>query len=239
MNVHPFRPRADHPAASGNGPSADIDDSFPFDHHEDFAEFDDADESINRYGSVDRQFRYAHRTVSATLLAALTGIRVTVCQAFHCAFFGLLEDVGDDDGLIATPTLIIVGRRERLNVASGWMDEHPPPDVAALMAAADAEDLTDDVDRRISELIERYSLDLAFAADTNPSLTLGSMTALHDRVIDEILDLLLSCRFDEIERLVTTTIDLLRRMPSSVRPIGGAVFVPVGDELPFLPPMSV
>lgn len=228
MTVHPLRPH-----------TADIDDSdhdfpydFPHDFHEDFADFEDADESMRRYGSLDRQYRYAHRTVSATVLAALTGIQIPVCQAFHHTFFGLLEDIGDHDGLIATPGLLIAGRRERIAAASDRLAEHPEPDVPALMAAADFDEPTRDLDQRIDQIIERHSLDLAVAAGTNPSLTLGSTAALHDRAIDEILDLLLSCQVDEIERLTDTTIDLLRRMPSSIRLLGDAVLHPLGGSTP-------
>ena len=236
MTVHPFRPRTADSRACADRASADIDDDFPYDFHEHFAEFDDADESMRRYGSLDRQYRYAHRTISATVLATLTGIRIPVCQAFHCAFFGLLEDVGDLDGLIATPCLLIAGRRERITAASAWLNGHPEPDVPALTAAADPDEPAGDLDRRITETIERHSLDLASAAGTNPALTLGSTTALHDRVMHEILDLVLSCQVDEIERLTDAAIDLLRRMPTSIRPLGDAVLHLLGDPTLAVPP---
>jgi hypothetical protein len=182
---------------------------------------------MGRYGSLDRQYRHAHRTVSPTALATLTGIQIPVCQAFHCAFFGVLEDVGDLDGLIATPCLLIAGRHERVAAASSWLGGHPPPDVPAMMAAADPDEPAGDLGGRITETIERHSLDLAIAAGTNPSLTLGSMMALCDRIVDEILDLVLSCQVDEIERLTDAAIDLLRRAPTSIRPLGDAVLHPL------------
>ena len=225
MTVHPLRSH-----------TADVDDDsdleFPFDFHEDFADFEDADESMHRYGSLDRQYRYAHRTISATVLAALTGIQVPVCQAFHYSFFGLLESVGDFDGLVATPRLLIPGRQDRIAAASDWLGGHPEPDVAAMMAEAeqDFDESAVELDHRIAETIDRHSLDLAMVARTNPSLTLGSTAALHERVIDEILDLLLSCQVDEIDRLTDTAIDLLCRMPTSIRLLGGAVLHRLGDS---------
>jgi len=239
MTVHPFRPLTADSDAFADRASADIDRCFPFDFHEDFAEFDDADESMHRYGSLDMQYRHAHRTISATVLAALTGIQIPVCQAFHCTFFGLLEDVGDYDGLVATPGLLIAARRERIAAASDWLDGHPEPDVPALIAAADPDEPASDLDQRIDETIERHSLDLASAAGTNPSLTLGSTTALRERVIDEILDLLLSCQVDEIERLTHAAIGLLRRMPTSIRPLGDAVLHLRGNSAAAIPPWSV
>ncbi|MDW3214993.1 MAG: hypothetical protein R8G01_13400 [Ilumatobacteraceae bacterium] len=230
MTVHPFRPRTANPRPSADPTIADLDDDFPDDFHEDFATFDDADDSMRRFGSLDRQYRYAHRTVSPTVLAALTDIQVPVCQAFHCSFFGLLEDVGVLDGLIATPSLLVAGRPERVAAASSWLDGHPPLDVEAMIAAADSDEPAGDLDLRITETIKRHSLDLADATGANPSLTLGSVMALHDRVIDEFLDLVSSCRIDEVERLTDVAIDLLRRMPTSIRPLGGAVLVPLGPR---------
>ena len=126
-----------------------------------------------------------------------------------------------------------------IDAASNWLDGHPEPDVPAMLATADPDEPAGDLDRRITETLERHSLDLASAAGTNPSLTLGSTTALHDRVIDEILDLVLSCQVDEIERLTDVAIDLLLRMPTSVRAVGDAVFHLLGDPTLVLPPMSV
>ena len=49
MTVHPLRPRIADSRASADRALADIDDDFPYDFHEDFAEFDDADESTHRH----------------------------------------------------------------------------------------------------------------------------------------------------------------------------------------------
>ena len=227
MTVYPFRPRTTDSLASADLAFDDFDDEFPHDFHTDFADFDDADESMHRYGSHDRQYRYAHRTLSPTVLAALTSIQIPMAQVFHYAFFGLLEDVGDFDGLIATPSLLIAGRPERVAAATHWLGGHPSPDVPTLLAAADPDEPAGDLDLRITETIEYHSLALVGAVGTNPSLTFGSTAALRDRVIDEILDLVLSCQVDEIERLTDATIDLLRRMPTSIRPLGNATLHPL------------
>jgi hypothetical protein len=53
------------------------------------------------------------------------------------------------------------------------------------------------------------------------------MMALCDRIVDDVLDLVLSCQVDEIERLTDVAIDLLRRVPTSIRPLGNAVLHPL------------
>ena len=231
MTVHPFRTRGN-PPSERDDPAIDHQvGEFPYDFHEDFADFDDSDEAMTRYGSIDRQYRYAHRTISAPLLAILTSIQIPVCQVFHRCLFGLLENVGDFDGLIATPKLLIT-RTERAAAASTWLAQHPQPDVAALLAASDPDESCGSVDRHITENINRHSLGLAAAADSNPSLTLGSVAALQEQLIDDVLDLVLSCQVDEIQRLTATAIDMLGRMPASIRLIGGAAITPIDVAVP-------
>lgn len=217
MTVHPFRIDPD--------PADDIAE-FPDDFHEDFAGFDDADNEMTRFGSVDRQYRYAHRTISASLLATVTGVPVPECQAFHHVVFALLEDVGDADGLIATSGLLIAGRRRRVNAATGWLATHTPPVVAQLLAASDPDESAESIDRHIAGCIERHSLGLAVAADTNPSLSLGSLAALEERLVADVLDWVLTCDVDEIQRLTAATIELLCGLPGSIRLIGGATLTP-------------
>lgn len=200
-------------------------DEFPYDFDVDFnvdlADFNDTDEMMTRYGSIDVQYRHAHRTISASMLAILTGVRIPVCQAFHHAAFGLLEDVGDYDGLVATPGVLIAGRTERLPAATAWLADHPLPDVRALEESSD-----------VADIVDRHSLGLAMATNANPSLTIGSLVALQERLIGEVLDIQGECQVDEIDLLTETTLDLLGQMPASLRLVGGAI-------VRALPPLSV
>lgn len=214
MTLHQLRPVVGH---------ADANAEFPDDPHPDFDDFDDFDDSTNRYGSADRQYRHAHRTISATILSTLSGIRLSTCQAFHCALFGLLEDVGDYDGLIATSGLLIAGRPDRLQAAAAWLAANPPPDRESLTATAPFDEPCRELDERIADIVERHSLDLAVAADSNPSLTMGCDDAVRAQVGDEVLDLIGDYQVDEIDRLTTLAIELLGRLPDPVRLRGDAV----------------
>lgn len=237
MTVHPFRPRANQPVdppVDPATPTIEDDDAFPYDFNEDFAEFDDSNEDMRRFGSIDVQYRYAHRTLSAPLLAMLTDVQIPDCQAFHRVLFALLEDVGDFDGLVATPHVIVAGRPDRVAAARGWLTEHPPPDVAALHDALLDGRLDDD---HVTRCIERHSLGLAQAAGSNPSLTIGSLEALQHRLIGDVLDILISCSNDDFHRLTDMVIRLLARLPDSLGLVGGAVVVPVHHGEP--PPLSV
>lgn len=233
MTVYPF-PNP-HSNASGLVDAAlDRDeDRFP----DDFVDFDDATEEMARYGSADRQYRFAHRTISATVLALLTGVQIPVCQSFHHVFFSLLELVGDFDGIVGTPTLLIAGDRERITRASEWLANHPQPDVPTIIASLDIDELFADLDDSIEHCIDQHSLGLAIAVGANPSATMGSLVHLQERLIDDVLELLHSCRKDEIDRLTDTALDLLGRMPESIHLVGGATLRRLTDSA--IPPLSV
>lgn len=222
MTVYPFPARRITSSGQADSASALAPSTFPDDIHDDFPEFDDTEEEIARYGSADRQYRWAHRTISSTVLAILTGVQIPVCQAFHHALFGLLEHVGDFDGLVATPNLLIGRDSAQIARASEWLTSHPQPDVSTLISRFDIDEPVAEVDRYIDRCIDQHSLGLATAADTNPSLTLGSIAHLQDRLIDEVLELLLSCQIDEIYRLTDAGVDVLGRMPESMLLAGGA-----------------
>lgn len=237
MNVYPFQPRV---ARHASPIDATFEDDFPFDHHPEFDCFEPDDEVMNLFGSIDRQYRYAHRTISATILATLTGVDIATCQALHSALFELLEAVGDFDGVIVAPTLFIAGRNDRLARTAGWLQGNPPPDVDALWEAAEFEDVsTELLGRRIDATIERHSLDLAMAADTNPSLTFGSFAALEGHLGEKVLERMDPYRVDHVERLIRMALDLLLCLPDGIRLEGGATIHPIGPVERLLPPLSV
>jgi hypothetical protein len=155
------------------------------------------------------------------LLAALTGVGLPDCQDFHHVLFSLLESIGDFDGLIATPS-VVVGRGEPLDAALAWLATYPAIDVDSMIASADELEDNVDLDRRIDAAIEAHSLALAVAVDTNPSLTFGSIEAVRERLVDDVLEITLSCRPDQIEALTATALELLARLPGSTVIVGGA-----------------
>jgi hypothetical protein len=175
-------------------------------------DFDDLDESLNRYGGLDRSNRFAHRVVTPQLLAGLTGAELSLCRAYHRALFQLLEDLGDFDGLIATSEFFADTSARRLQAADEWLSEHPSPDPSDgsppdRLAAAD------------------HSLELAVAMDTNPSLTFGSMTSLVDRLVGEVLEVDEfggTCSAAEIEFLTAVALVLLASTAAFATTIGGA-----------------
>ena len=63
----------------------------------------------------------AAELVSSEALMQMTGLTLPVCEAFHAAFVNLVEDVGDFDGLIVTPHLLVVGRDDRVDAALDWL----------------------------------------------------------------------------------------------------------------------
>lgn len=128
MSVHHLTPRR-HPEGTRPPIIEDegADDGFDPD-------VDDLDETLKRFGSVGPANRRAHCVINASVLAAVTGYPTFVCEEFHHALFTLLGDVGDFDGLLATP-LVCVGRSDRLEAARQWLAAHPPVDVDAMLAA--------------------------------------------------------------------------------------------------------
>lgn len=182
-------------------------------------DIDDGDETLNRYGTVDRPNRLAHRVINTSVLAALTGYPTVVCEEFHHVLFSLLESVGDFDGLITTPT-VCVGRADALAVARAWVGEHPPVDIDARIADADETESNDETWRRIIADIEAHSLALAVVAGTNPSLTFGSLNAVSERITDGVLEIALSCMPEQITTLTRVAFDLIARLPDPVVIVG-------------------
>ena len=230
MNVHPLRPPVDRVEDPFASPPDEADPPFPHDFHPDF---DDADETLARFGSVDRQYRYAHRTISSTVLSALTGVSLDDCQEFHWACFGLLEHVGDFDGLVAVPPLLVVGRDERAARASRWLEGNPPPSREAIDSGAEDADEPFVDGEEFLALIERHSLDLALASDSNPSLTFGSSEAFERAIGDRLFEVVDTYCVNHVSDLIAVTLDQLARLPDSVRPLGGATVIPL--ESKFIP----
>lgn len=194
---------------------------FPTGHDvDDVDDVDDTDESTNRYGTLDATNGVAHRVVNASLLTAITGFAPIPCQEFHHVFFALLEDVGDFDGLIATPVGCI-GRRAALAAAHAWIATHPAIDGGGVLATADEESGDDAWQRTIAQ-IEAHSMALAEAVGTNPSLTFGSVEAVSERLADDVLEIALSCLPEQVTTLTRVALDLVARLPESVRVVGGA-----------------
>ena len=180
---------------------------------------DDVDESLNRYGSLDPANHLAHRVINPSALSALTGFMLTVCEEFHHVLFGLLETIGDFDGLIATPS-VCIGRADALLTAGEWITSNPALDVEAAVAAADEMEPNQDLWQRIGDEIAAHSLALATSTGTNPSLTFGSIEAVSERLADDVLDITLSCIPKQIDELTTMALDLIARLPESVQIVG-------------------
>lgn len=232
MTVHPFRRQAERHADRPNRAAGDDSITLGLEHSaayvvddaddiDDAYDVDDLDESRHRFGGLDRSNRLAHRAITPPLLAALTGVGLPDCQDFHHVLFSLLESIGDFDGLIATPS-VVVGRGEPLDSAPAWLAAHPAIDIDSMIASADELEDNVDLDRRIDAAIQAHSLALAVAVDTNPSLTFGSLEAVRERLVDDVLKITLSCRPDQIEALIATALELLARLPRSTVIVGGA-----------------
>lgn len=154
-----------HSRRTGIGTCHDLSDARPFSdvsqdlaHTDDLDDlddlFDDLDGSRNRYGSLDPATGLAHRAVTPQLLAGLTGLDLPLCRAFHCALFGLLEDIADFDGLIATSEFWVGADARRMPAADQWLFEHPAP-------------VPDDGSRLAREAVDAHSLALATAMETS------------------------------------------------------------------------
>ena len=165
MTVHPFRPPGGHRSRIADRVPSDplcqtgvgnVDDVGEYEH------FDDFEESMHRFHSFDRADPLAHRTLTPAMLASLSGVPLTWCQPFHFVLFALLEDVGDFDGLIATPRLLMGAGDARLDSAQAWLRHQPAPDVAAMVEASENDDfstVTDD-DEHITAAVDAHSLAL-------------------------------------------------------------------------------
>lgn len=215
MSVHLFPCRSD--VATGDFAVDDVDD---------IDDVDDADESLNRFGSTDRRLRHAHLALNTTVIAAITGFPTDACEEFHHTLFTLLEAVGDFDGLIATP-LVCIGRVDAAVRAQTWLAAHPAVDVAAMYTAAcdpdaDLPATAGDIWTQIDAAIQAHSLGLATAADTNPSLTFGSIEALSERLQVDICEITLECMPAQVTTMTTVALDLIARLPESVHLVGGA-----------------
>lgn len=148
------------------------------DEHDDGADelLDGLDETANRFGSFDVDHRLAHRAITPGLLAGLCRLDMELCRLFHAVVFELLEDFGDFDGLIATPDFFVDTGPRRMRSVKGWMFDHPAP--------AGGDD-----PRAGRNAIADHSHELAVAIESNPSLTFASTAALHERLLDGVLDL--------------------------------------------------
>ena len=213
MSVLPFQPRD---AVTPHGRCAIADE---FDEFDEFDDMDDVDESLNRFGSFDRSHRVAHRVINPSVLSALTGFPPIPCQEFHHVLFDLLEAIGDHDGLIATP-LVCIGRTAALPIAHEWLAAHPAVDVDATRESADESESNDALWRRIKAGIEAHSLALAVATGTNPSVTFGSIEAVSERLADDVLEIAVSCMPQQITELTETVLELVARLPETVRVVG-------------------
>lgn len=215
MSVHPFQP-ARHPDVEAPPIYEDDDADDGFDPN-----VDDLDETLARFGSVGPANRSAHRVINTSVLAALTGYPTYVCEEFHHALFTLLEDVGDFDGLLATP-LVCVGRADVFDVAREWLAANPPVDVDAMLAARGDGETDDHLWSRINAAIDAHSLALAAAAGSNPSLTLGSIDAISDVIDDRMIEIALSTMPEQVIALTRVAFELIARLPESVVITGGA-----------------
>jgi hypothetical protein len=175
--------------------------------------FDDSDETANRFGGLDPSSTFAHRTVTPALLAGLTGVALPICQPFHHILFRTLEDIGDFDGLIVAPPLIIGPRTDRFESAARWVMKHPAPDVAGTLAQINATDepdpAGDDLEAAATKALMDHSLGVALAANANPSLTFGSTDALIDRILDDMFEVDESWSGDEIAHLTDIALALI------------------------------
>ena len=188
--------------------------------------FDDLDESLNRYGSLDPSSTWTHRVVTPPLLAGLTGVALATCQSFHHLLFCTLEDVGDFDGLIVAPPVCIGTRSERFESAARWAIEHPAPDVGEIWAdintTDEADTAGDDLQATVTRRLSNHSLALSLAMNSNPTLTFGSTDALVDRLLDDMFGLADSWSGDEIARLADVALTLIGCIADVTGLVGGA-----------------
>lgn len=224
MTVHPFPQR---PGSPRPEPVASVDDpllgGLGEELDEDLLDLLDVDESLCRFGSFDISTRLAHRAITPPLLTALTGIQLLVCREYHFVLFTLLERIGRHDGLVATPTLLIGASTDRFETATTWLADHPAPDVTTMLDEAPLDERPQQTDRRIDAAIADHSRGLASAAGSSPSLTFGSEVALAERLVDDILEIAISCQPTQMQALTTTSLAVLGRLPPTTRIPGGAV----------------
>jgi hypothetical protein len=175
--------------------------------------FDDSDETANRFGGLDHSSTFVHRNVTPALLAGLTGVALPICQSFHHILFRTLEDVGDSDGLVVAPPIMIGPRSQRFETAARWVIEHPAPDVAGTLAQINATDEPDQAGDALEAAATRalmdHSLGVSLAANTNPSLTFGSTDALTDRILDDMFEVNEPWSGDEIAHLTDLALALI------------------------------
>lgn len=139
------------------------------------------------------------RRVSSDALMENTGLALSVCETFHVAFVDLIEDVGDFDGLIVTPNVVILGRHDRVDAALAWLARRLRAS-RPTMSTADARMVAPDDD----------SLHLGFAVGSNPSLTFAFETAVAAYLLGDVLDSATHCGPARAEQLTTAAIELLR-----------------------------
>lgn len=228
MTVHPFRPAdPDDPETAGDTAPSDeaaaarerldrVLAAFGDEPDEPVAEldelFDDVDDSPNRFGSFDRDHRLAHRAVTPGLLSGLCWLDLELCALFHAVVFELLEDVGDFDGLIATPDFFVDVGTRRMRAANQWMFDHPAP-------------VGEDDECSDRDAVADHSQELALAVGSNPSLTFASTAALRERLLEGVLELGapdLVVTDEQIDWLADLTFRLVAELRHDVVTIGGA-----------------
>lgn len=226
MTVHPIRPGRDDRDPFGDAASID-EAAATFDRLEavlaevtgEAGEPDDRLDDLiaglpdtpNRFGSLDPDHELAHRAVTPGLLSGLCWLDVELCRLFHAAVFELIEDVGDFDGVIATPDFFADTGTRRIRQANEWMLDHPAPDER-------------EGDRSGRDAVADHSQELAVAIGSNPSLTFASTAALRERLIDGVLDrgprdLVVSD--EQIDWLADLTFRLLAELRGHVVASGG------------------
>lgn len=233
MSIHPIRPttdltggRSDDPFRASAGPRLRDRDPDPDPDTDDVDDlFDDLDESLDRYGSFDRDHLLAHRAVTPTLLSGLCWLDLGLCQTFHAVLFELLESVGDHDGLIATPGFFVDTGTRRMRAANAWLFDHPAP-TGGDGSRSDRDEIAD------------HSQELAIAVGTNPSLTFASTAALRERLLEGVLEISerdVPVTDEQIDWLTDLTLRLLSELRGHVITVGGcrvwAADVPA-DEVP-------
>lgn len=173
--------------------------------------FDDLVELPDRFGSFERDHRLAHRAVTPGLLAGLCWLPLELSGAFHAAFFQLLEDVGDFDGLIATSSFFAGAGRARMEAADVWLAAHPaPPD--------------EDDTQEVRNAAAAHSHELAVVVGSNPSLTFASNAALREELIDRALEVggpELELTGQQIDWLADLALRLLAELRHDVTIVGG------------------
>lgn len=237
MTILPFRPPRGRGTRSEARVQADslrqtgVDDVAHVPEFDDFgrADFDDLDGPMHRFESFDRSGAIAHRMLTPAVFATLTNVPLTWCQPFHFALFALLEDVGDFDGVIATPRLLIGASDARLDSAEAWLRGHPAPDVEAMIEASENDDFSTvaDDEQHIADAVDAHSLAIAIAAGSNPSLTLGCHDAFLQRLTDNFLEIEMSCRVDHMSALTAAAVNTLGSVASTARIVGGVTLRPI------------